>query len=68
MRVMGIRGALVGHVAAVDEGCIQVEPEGKGESFWIRSEAVIGVDGNRVELICDAGEVHRYLMDAPPRK
>lgn len=66
MRVLGISGALVGYVLAVGDGCIQVEPDGGAEPFWIRRDGVLGVEANRVELICDPSEVHRYRLDAPP--
>jgi hypothetical protein len=66
MRVIGVSGTFVGTVREVGEGKFLVAPADPGDlPYWLKSEAVIGVDGNRVELICSATEVHRYLADAP---
>ncbi len=62
MRVIGIRGTFVGLVSEVGTEAVLVAPEGKGQAYWLRREAIIGVEGNRVELICDSEEVGRYTL------
>lgn len=61
MRVVGIRGAFIGLVGEVRDDALLLEPDGDAQPYWLRLEAVIGVDGNRVELICDSSEVSRYI-------
>lgn len=61
MRVVGIRGAFVGYVGGVNESSFEVEPD-EGSPYWLAFEAVYAVSNQRVELICDAGEVGRYVV------
>lgn len=61
---MGIRGVSVGRVMRVEPLAILVKAR-DGHEFWLRRDAVIGVEGDRVELICDATEVRRYEVDGP---
>ena len=63
MRVVGIRGSYVGEVAEVRDDVFLVEPD-EQPPFWLQLDAVVGIDGNRVELICDTSEVRRYMV--PP--
>jgi hypothetical protein len=66
MRVVGIRGAFVGLIAEVTDDAIMVAPDDGADAYWLRRDAIFGVDDRRVELICDASEVHRYRLEGAP--
>ncbi len=65
MRLVDIRGTLVGFVSNVSAEALLVEPEGTGDAYGLRRDAIIGVEGGRVELICDSEEVGRYIAPVP---
>ncbi|HMO96279.1 MAG TPA: DUF2171 domain-containing protein [Tepidiformaceae bacterium] len=63
MRIVGIRGVFVGLVDEVRDEAFRIAPEADREPFWVDRSAILGIDGRRVELICDASEVHRYRLN-----
>jgi hypothetical protein len=63
MRVVNIRGAFIGYISEVTESAVLITPEADGEEYWLKCDAILGVDGQRVELICDSSEIHRYRVE-----
>lgn len=63
MTVVSADGSIVGTVSEVRGNRLEIRSD-SGE-LWLRSEAVDSIDGSRIHLSCNAGQLYRHIATPP---